>query len=592
MRRSLLCSSMNQMAPSSLSASPSPSPFKLISISILLLSYSLSLLLFPPSLSPFLSDSDSDSNSRSSSSRLLLQYPLPSASSSSCSSVLELPPDRHCAFALSRCGRSGGGGGLVNYAAIHFCLFTGRPLLSLPALALLLLLHFYFLVSAARDHFTPVVTRLVAHLRLSPSMAAVTLLALGNGSPDLFASVAALRGGHPRTGLAAILSAGAFVSAFVVGAVAILAGPFPLDPGPFVRDVFFYLVAASALFYVYLSAEIFLWQAVGFILFYIFFVGFVFWMDLGVDGTTDKNGELEMGLAVEGEQEAWKKKDFFTDTADKESERPVGNIEEVESAWSLHRVLRKVTQIWAVPVSTLLKLTVPSPSEWSRFYISANIGLCPLILLYSLSSFIALDRQIVFLIPQIRLPIWSVVVLTSFSLALVHFIFERDPPEKDCISGTLVAFMMSVFWISTMAGELLNCLETIGIITKLPPAILGLTVLAWGNSVGDLVADVALAKAGQPAMAMAGCFAGPMFNMLVGLGTAMVIETASVYPVAYELRFHVGIVIAFVFLLLSLMGSLLVVTWFRFRVPRFWGFCLVGLYLLFTVMSIAIARFS
>ncbi|TKY61476.1 Cation/calcium exchanger 5 [Spatholobus suberectus] len=75
-------------------------------------------------------------------------------------------------------------------------------------------------------------------------------------------------------------------------------------------------------------------------------------------------------------------------------------------------------------------------------------------------------------------------------------------------------------------------------------------------------------------MAMAGCFAGPMFNMLVGLGTALVIQTANIYPRAYQLNFHVGIMIAFVFLLLSLMGSLLVITWCRFRVPRFWGFCL------------------
>lgn len=62
-----------------------------------------------------------------------------------------------------------------------------------------------------------------------------------------------------------------------------------------------------------------------------------------------------MGLAVEGEQEAWKKKDFFTDTADKESERPVGNIEEVESAWSLHRVLRKVWLLFCklVPITSM-----------------------------------------------------------------------------------------------------------------------------------------------------------------------------------------------------------------------------------------------
>nr|CBX25306.1 hypothetical_protein [Oryza brachyantha] len=67
-----------------------------------------------------------------------------------------------------------------------------------------------------------------------------------------------------------------------------------------------------------------------------------------------------------------------------------------------------------------------------------------------------------------------------------------------------------------------------------------------------------------------------MFNMLVGLGTALVIQTARVYPKAYVLEFHVGIVVAFVFLLLSLMGTLLVVTWTRFRVPRFWGYCLMA----------------
>lgn len=156
----------------------------------------------------------------------------------------------------------------------------------------------------------------------------------------------------------------------------------------------------------------------------------------------------------------------------------------------------------------------------------------------------------------------------------------------------LAAFVMSVFWISTTAGELLNCLAALGVLLKLPAALLGLTVLAWGNSVGDLVADVALAKAGQPLLAMAGCFAGPMFNMLVGLGTALVIQTANSYPEAYQLQFHIGIVIAFVFLLFSLMGSLLVIIWYRFRVPRFWGFCLVLLYIVFMAASLLMAKFS
>lgn len=197
-----------------------------------------------------------------------------------------------------------------------------------------------------------------------------------------------------------------------------------------------------------------------------------------------------------------------------------------------------------------------------------------------------------FLISHTHLPLWLVVLFSSSSLAILHYIIEKEPPKTEQIPVVLVAFVMSVFWISTVAGELLNCLAALGQILNLPPTILGLTVLAWGNSVGDLVADVAVAKAGQPALAMAGCFAGPMFNMLVGLGMALVIQTAKVFPEPYVLHFHVSIVIAFVFLFLSLMGSLLVVTWSRFRVPRFWGFCLVGLYVLFIIVSLMIAKFS
>lgn len=174
--------------------------------------------------------------------------------------------------------------GLFNYSSFHFCLFRGNPFLSVPFLTVILILQFYILVKTAQDRFSVVVTKLSTHLNLSPSMGAVTLLALGNGAPDVFASVAAVRGGQPRTGFGAILSAGTFVSALVVGFVAIYAAPFSVEPAPFIRDVLFYLTAALFLFYVYLSAEIYLWQAVGFVAFYIFFVGIVFSMDFGYSG--------------------------------------------------------------------------------------------------------------------------------------------------------------------------------------------------------------------------------------------------------------------------------------------------------------------
>ncbi|XP_016496449.1 cation/calcium exchanger 5-like [Nicotiana tabacum] len=481
--------------------------------------------------------------------------------------------------------------GIFNYFSFHYCLFQENPFLSIPFFTFCVFLQFYILIKTAQDYFSVVVTKLSSHLRLSPSMGAVTLLALGNGAPDVFASVAAVRGGQARTGFGAILSAGTFVSAFVVGFVAIYAAPFPVDPAPFVRDVMFYLTAALFLFYVYLSAEIFLWQAIGFVGFYLFFVGFVFYMDFGMGGEKGK------GAKSGGEVVLVRNDEVHVGIIELDSEKGkvLGTLEDgkkqTTGSW---QVIEKVTVIWKLPVSMLLKLTIPqtAPSEWSRFYLSANIALCPLLLLLSCKSFVPLNHPISFLLSDTHFPLWFIVFCASCSLAILHFIVEKEAPKTEQMPAVVIAFVMSVFWISTVAGELLNCLAVLGVLLKLPAAFLGLTVLAWGNSVGDLVADVAVAKAGQPAMAMAGCFAGPMFNMLFGLGTALVIQTADVYPEAYELHFHVSIVVAFVFLLLSLMGSLLLVTWNRFRVPRFWGFCLVGLYIVFMLISMVIAKFS
>ena len=48
--------------------------------------------------------------------------------------------------------------------------------------------------------------------------------------------------------------------------------------------------------------------------------------------------------------------------------------------------------------------------------------------------------------------------------------------------------------------------------------------LLWANWNRLFVADMTIAKAGQPTVAMASRFAEPMFDMLVGLGTALMIQ--------------------------------------------------------------------
>lgn len=160
----------------------------------------------------------------------------------------------------------------MNYLILHYCVMGGHSWISVPVLVGVLILAFYILAETAENYFSPVVRKLVEVLGLTPSVGGVTLLALGNGAPDMFASFAAIGGDNPRIGFSAILSAGTFVSAFVVGSVALAAAPFSVRPMPFVRDVLFYFGAVCFLFIVYLKGEVVFWQAGGMVFFYVLFV--------------------------------------------------------------------------------------------------------------------------------------------------------------------------------------------------------------------------------------------------------------------------------------------------------------------------------
>ena len=60
----------------------------------------------------------------------------------------------------------------------------------------------------------------------------------------------------------------------------------------------------------------------------------------------------------------------------------------------------------------------------------------------------------------------------------------------------LFGFFVAASWIDTIAGNLVNLLAYLGAVLNIPKTIMGVTVLALGNSMSDLSADVALAKKG------------------------------------------------------------------------------------------------
>merc|ERR1711933_409577 len=90
-----------------------------------------------------------------------------------------------------------------------------------------------------------------------------------------------------------------------------------------------------------------------------------------------------------------------------------------------------------------------------------------------------------------------------------------------------MAFLSAVSWIEVVANELVNLLTTLGVISTIDLALLGLTVLAWGNSIGDMIADVSVSRKGYAKMGISAAIGGPTLNVLIGVGLGCTINTLS-----------------------------------------------------------------
>ena len=98
----------------------------------------------------------------------------------------------------------------------------------------------------------------------------------------------------------------------------------------------------------------------------------------------------------------------------------------------------------------------------------------------------------------------------------------RAPTWRPLFS--FIGFGVAVLWIYALANEIVALLKVFGVALGFSDAILGLTLLAWGNSISDLVADVAVARRGFPRMGFSASFGGPLFNLLVGIGLPFTVK--------------------------------------------------------------------
>lgn len=101
----------------------------------------------------------------------------------------------------------------------------------------------------------------------------------------------------------------------------------------------------------------------------------------------------------------------------------------------------------------------------------------------------------------LKMMLWTLLASLILLGGLLVLTTEYRRPKYHYIL-CFMGFIISIAWISTVAGEVVGVLKTLGVILGISEALLGLTIFAAGNSVGDLVADITVARLGYPVMAL------------------------------------------------------------------------------------------
>jgi sodium/potassium/calcium exchanger 6 len=137
---------------------------------------------------------------------------------------------------------------------------------------------------------------------------------------------------------------------------------------------------------------------------------------------------------------------------------------------------------------------------WNRWLLVVQIFVGPLFCVFVVWANVADDLQ-----TPIKDLVRALLISLVFSLVLLGVLLTTTSPARRPryhVAFCFLGFVIAIAWISTVAGEVVGVMKAFGVILDISEAILGLTIFAVGNSIGDLVADVTVARLGYPVMAL------------------------------------------------------------------------------------------
>ncbi|XP_076585812.1 sodium/potassium/calcium exchanger 2-like isoform X1 [Chaetodon auriga] len=484
-----------------------------------------------------------------------------------------------------------------------------------------MLYMFIALAIVCDEFFVPALTVITEKLEISDDVAGATFMAAGGSAPELFTSVIGVFISHSNVGIGTIVGSAVFNILFVIGMCALFSKEvLNLTWWPLFRDVSFYIIGLLMLIYFFLDNQITMGESIGLLLCYTCYVTFMKFnakVELLIKSTLGSNQVDELETAP--------KVNAPGDDENKLTAKP--RLQREGSCASLHNSLMR-NSIFQLMIHTLdplsdegrfkekasilhkmakqkckeeaanangvgaLSHTQPPRQANSDKNIpnSTNVAVevtppmngvaggdeggeeeededQPL----SLAWPDTLRKQITYLlILPIVLPLWLTL---------------PDVRRETSTKFFPITFIGAICWIAFFSYLMVWWAHQVGETFWVTEEIMGLTILAAGTSIPDLITSVIVARKGLGDMAVSSSVGSNIFDITVGLPFPWLIYNIINDFKAVEVSSN-GLFCAIVLLFLMLLFVIISIAACKWRMSKFLGFLMFMLYFVFLVISV------
>ncbi|XP_077444386.1 sodium/potassium/calcium exchanger 2 isoform X4 [Stigmatopora argus] len=472
---------------------------------------------------------------------------------------------------------------------------------------------FIALAIVCDEFFVPALTVITEKLGISDDVAGATFMAAGGSAPELFTSIIGVFISHSNVGIGTIVGSAVFNILFVIGMCAIFSKEIlNLTWWPLFRDVSFYILDLVLLIVFFLDNFISVGESVTLLsgyAAYVIFMKFNSTVEGFVKSCMNKNQVVEVEVQPkaspvapedDGKLSARPRLQRGGSSASLHNSLMRNSIFQLmihtldplsegkfrEKASILHKIAKKKCQVEDsekangvasrsdknLPNSSSVQVEVTPPMNGT----AGQEGEAaedeeeddqPLSLSWPESG--RKRFTYLFIIPVV-LPLWLTLPDVRKPSAKKFF-----PITFLGAIGWIAAFSYLMVWWAHQVGE------TIGITEE----IMGLTILAAGTSIPDLITSVIVARKGLGDMAVSSSVGSNIFDITVGLPFPWLMWSmfSGLEPVVVSSN---GLFCAIVLLFLMLLFVIISIAACKWRMSKLLGFIMFMLYFVFLVVSV------